>query len=57
MLTQKNSSNLSNGNLLANYFDFVEETPNDIQKYLSKCREIDYKTTSKSFSVTLQTNP
>lgn len=53
MLTQKNSQN----NYLSNYFDFVEETPNDIQKYLSKCREIDYKTTSRSFLLTIQTNP
>ena len=53
MLTQKNSQN----NYLSNYFDFVEETPNDIQKYLSKCREIDYKTTGKFFLLTIQTNP
>lgn len=46
MLTQ-NSTTSTNNKLLGTYLDYVEETPNDIQKYLSKCREIDYKTTGK----------
>lgn len=58
MLTQ-NSSNASINSmkLLGTYLDYVEETPNDVQKYLSKCKEIDYKTNSKWFNSSLQTNP
>ncbi|XP_070502285.1 inhibitor of growth protein 1-like [Chironomus tepperi] len=32
------------GIFLKNYLDFVEEIPNEIQKCITKCREVDYKT-------------
>lgn len=48
MLTQSSSnSSINSMKLLGTYLDYVEETPNDVQKYLSKCKEIDYKTNSK----------
>lgn len=43
--------------LLGTYLDYVEETPNDVQKYLSKCKEIDYKTNSKCFNFRSKLTP
>lgn len=46
MLNQSLLSTEANfsGVFLKNYIDFVEEIPNDVQKWISRCKEIDYKT-------------
>lgn len=56
MLNQNSTSTEANnsGVFLKNYIDYVEEMPNDIQKCISRCREVDYKTKSELFNVNYQ---
>ncbi|KAG5683958.1 hypothetical protein PVAND_013213 [Polypedilum vanderplanki] len=44
MLNQNFNTEALSGLFLKNYIEFIEEFPNDIQKCISKCREVDYKT-------------
>lgn len=50
MLTQNFvNTEFSLSEFLKKFIDYVEEIPNDVQKFITKCRELDNETKSKWF--------